>query len=63
MSKRDKCLDQHAWLYGLKRKRYFLFFKESDEKLRQRIIEVITKHKPLSEKEIQIEKRRRGIVE
>lgn len=39
---KGKYLDRFAKLYGLKRKRYFLFFKESDENLRERLIRHIS---------------------
>ena len=38
---RGKYLDRIAYMSGLKRKRYFFFFKEKDEQLRKRILEVM----------------------
>jgi hypothetical protein len=38
---KGKVLDRHASLFGIKRKRHFIFFKESDKKLRERILRVM----------------------
>lgn len=41
MGIKGKYLDNMAILYGLKRKRYFFFFKESDKSLKERLVKVV----------------------